>query len=135
MKGEGEVGVEKEGGGGERRLRGEEGELEAQLGLARGGFTGNLGDGGSGEAAGEEAVEDGAAEGELGGSAGREEEKRILRAGLALAVGGRGGGSRGLRCRRPHRRRARRKGESGFERSRVVSRWDRRGEIFGDFLG
>jgi hypothetical protein len=106
VKGEGEVGVEKEGGGGERGLGREEGELEAQLGLAGGGLSGDLGDGGGGEAAGEKAVEEGAAEGELGGAARREEEERVLWAGLALAVGGRGGGSRGPRRWRPHRRRA-----------------------------
>lgn len=61
-EGEGEGGVDEEGGGG-----GGEEELEGELGFTGARFADELGEGAAGEAAMEEAVEDGATEGELFG--------------------------------------------------------------------
>ena len=81
-RGEGELGVDVEGGGGEAaegggELSGEE-ELEAELGLAGGALGDELGDGVTGNAAGEAAIENGAAESALLGGESEGVSKKVL---------------------------------------------------------
>lgn len=82
-EGEGEFGVEIEGGGGESalakwKLRGEE-QLQGELRLSGAALGDDFGDALAGNAAAEEAVEDGAAESEGGGSGGERAAEEIFR--------------------------------------------------------